>query len=100
MVSNVLNMSAQDLAALLAEFRDKYADDPEYQGLRSIFPAVIRMVSLSKGSSMRVIGLLSESAADREEFAGCDSRRARWACLLAENACRAGSRFLLQWRRS
>ena len=39
MVSNVLKMSSQELANLLIQFREKYADDPEYLELRSVFPA-------------------------------------------------------------
>jgi hypothetical protein len=39
MVSNVLNMTPEALAEKLLEFRDRYAEDPEYQELRSIFPA-------------------------------------------------------------
>jgi hypothetical protein len=38
MVSNVLRMSAAELAAKLDEFRRVYADDPEYQELRKQFP--------------------------------------------------------------
>jgi hypothetical protein len=38
MVSNVLNLTPQDLAAKLAVFREQYADDPEYRELRAIFP--------------------------------------------------------------
>ena len=38
MVSNVLDMTSQELAEKLLEFREKYADDPEYQQLRAIFP--------------------------------------------------------------
>lgn len=38
MVSNVLNMTAQELAEKLLQFREQYAEDPEYQELRSIFP--------------------------------------------------------------
>jgi len=38
MVSNVLNLTPQDLAAKLAAFREQYADDPEYRELRAIFP--------------------------------------------------------------
>ena len=39
MVSNVLKMPADDLVKLLAEFSVRYADDSEYQELRSLFPA-------------------------------------------------------------
>ena len=38
MVSNVLNMTSQELAEKLLQFRDQYAGDPEYQELRAIFP--------------------------------------------------------------
>ena len=38
MVSSVLNMTAQEVAATLARFREEFADDPEYQELRSHFP--------------------------------------------------------------
>ena len=39
MVSNVLNMSVEELAATLARFRVDFADDAEYQELRAHFPA-------------------------------------------------------------
>jgi hypothetical protein len=38
MVSNVLNLTPQDLAAKLAVFRERYADDAEYRELRALFP--------------------------------------------------------------
>jgi len=38
MVSSVLHMTAEQLAATLAQFRETYADDPEYQDLRQLFP--------------------------------------------------------------
>jgi hypothetical protein len=38
MVSNVLDMTALELAALLAEFRVRYADDAEYQERRRELP--------------------------------------------------------------
>ncbi len=38
MVSNVLNMSPEQLEAKLAEFRERYADDPEWKEIRAIFP--------------------------------------------------------------
>ncbi len=38
MVSSVLHMSSAELAAKLAQFRDLYADDPEYRELRQEFP--------------------------------------------------------------
>jgi hypothetical protein len=38
MVSNVLNMTSQELVDKLAQFREQYAADPEYQELRAIFP--------------------------------------------------------------
>ena len=38
MVSNVLRMSAPDLAAALQRIRQDYAEDPEYQELRKEFP--------------------------------------------------------------
>ena len=38
MVSNVLHMTPQQLTEALDRFRLEYADDPEYQELRSIFP--------------------------------------------------------------
>jgi len=39
MVSNVLNITSEQLASKLAQFRVTYADDPEYQELREAFPA-------------------------------------------------------------
>jgi len=39
MVSNVLNLSSEELASKLAQFRVTYAEDPEYQELRKQFPA-------------------------------------------------------------
>jgi hypothetical protein len=39
MVSNVLGLSAQELREKLAQFREIYADDPEYQEARSPFPS-------------------------------------------------------------
>ncbi len=38
MVSNVLDMEQRALVALLKTFRKKYADDPEYAGLRAQLP--------------------------------------------------------------
>jgi len=38
MVSSVLGMSAQELANMLADFHQRFAEDPEYQELRSRFP--------------------------------------------------------------
>lgn len=39
MVSNVLNMSAEELLAILRRIYDESADDPLYQELRSALPA-------------------------------------------------------------
>lgn len=39
MVSNVLNMEAEELLATLRRLRGEYADDPEYAALRSQLPA-------------------------------------------------------------
>ncbi|MDX6276607.1 MAG: hypothetical protein QOF51_846 [Chloroflexota bacterium] len=39
MVSNVLDMTAQELVETLARFREQYADDPEYQEARAELPA-------------------------------------------------------------
>jgi hypothetical protein len=38
MVSNVLRMTPQQLVETLDRFRRDYADDLEYQDLRSVFP--------------------------------------------------------------
>jgi len=38
MVSNVLHMTPQQLVEALDRFRREYADDSEYQELRSPFP--------------------------------------------------------------
>ena len=38
MVSNVLQITPQQLAETLGRFRREYADDPEYLELRSPFP--------------------------------------------------------------
>ena len=38
MVSNVLHMTSEQLVETLARFSLEYADDPEYQELRSPFP--------------------------------------------------------------
>jgi hypothetical protein len=38
MVSSVLDMTAEQLAAKLGEFRAIYADDAEYRDLRQQFP--------------------------------------------------------------
>ena len=39
MVSNVLHVTSEELAAKLAQFCVTYAGDPEYQELRKQFPA-------------------------------------------------------------
>lgn len=39
MVSNVLNIPQAELVERLERFRVEYADDPEYQELRSRLPA-------------------------------------------------------------
>lgn len=39
MVSNVLNMSDEELLARLHAIHDESADDPRYQELRSALPA-------------------------------------------------------------
>jgi hypothetical protein len=39
MVSSVLHLTSAELVAKLAQFRETYADDPEYQELRKQFPA-------------------------------------------------------------
>ena len=39
MVSNVLHLTPQQLAETLDRFRREYGVDPEYQELRSPFPA-------------------------------------------------------------
>ena len=39
MVSGVVNMTTEELVATLARFKTEYADDPEYQELRAMFPA-------------------------------------------------------------
>ena len=39
MVSNVLNMSDEELLARLRHIHDECADDPMYQELRSALPA-------------------------------------------------------------
>jgi hypothetical protein len=38
MVSNVLGMTSADLETKLAEFREQYKDDPEWQEIRAGFP--------------------------------------------------------------
>jgi hypothetical protein len=38
MVSNVLDMDQEDLMKLLKSFKTKYADDPEWEEVRSGFP--------------------------------------------------------------
>ncbi len=38
MVSNVLNMTPAELETKLAEFSERYANDPEWKEIRSIFP--------------------------------------------------------------
>jgi len=39
MVSNVLNMEAEELLATLQQLREKYTDDADYAALRSQLPA-------------------------------------------------------------
>ncbi len=39
MVSSAIKMNLQDLLDALERFRHAYADDPEYQELRSALPA-------------------------------------------------------------
>ena len=39
MVSSVVGLSAKQLRETLADFKVRYADDPEYQEVRSPFPA-------------------------------------------------------------
>ena len=39
MVSNYLDLSLEELLEKLQTFRREYADDPEYQELRSALPA-------------------------------------------------------------
>ena len=39
MVSGVVGMTTPQLVETLARFRREYADDPEYQELRKMFPA-------------------------------------------------------------
>lgn len=39
MVSSAVDMTLQELLETLERFRREFADDPEYQGLRSRFPA-------------------------------------------------------------
>jgi hypothetical protein len=38
MVSNYLGVSSQELAGRLLRVREQFADDPEYQALRTAFP--------------------------------------------------------------
>jgi hypothetical protein len=39
MVSSAIKMDLQELLDTLERFRHAYADDPEYQELRSVLPA-------------------------------------------------------------
>jgi hypothetical protein len=39
MVSGVVNMTTEQLVETLARFKAEYADDAEYQELRTMFPA-------------------------------------------------------------
>jgi hypothetical protein len=39
MVSGVVGMTPAELVETLARFKREYADDPEYQELREMFPA-------------------------------------------------------------
>jgi hypothetical protein len=39
MVSNVLNMSAEDLLAELERMKTQYAEDPDYKAARAELPA-------------------------------------------------------------